>query len=63
MTAAAGLLLALVCLAIVALGFALALTAWPTRTHATDVAFAAGFTVGAGCFLLAALHWLVHLLT
>jgi hypothetical protein len=62
MAAAAGLLLALVCLAIVALGVALSITAWqPNR--GLDVTFAAGFAVGGGCFVLAALHWLAHLLT
>lgn len=64
MTGAAGLLLALVCLAIVALGLALAVVSWQPKTRLLpDLPFVAGFTVGAGSFLLAALHWLAHLLT
>jgi dienelactone hydrolase len=62
MTAAAGLVLALVCLAIVAAGLALAVAAWQPRTLPGPVA-AVGFTVGGGCFLLAATHWLANLLT
>lgn len=62
MTAAAGLILALVCLAIVALGFALSVTAWqPGRRSEAPLAF--GFAVGTCCFLLTAMHWLAHLLT
>lgn len=67
MTATAGLLLALVCMAIVAAGFALALTAWRPRPGLPDrdfvVGAAAGLTVGALCLLLGALHWLAHVLT
>ncbi|MEU8968131.1 hypothetical protein AB0D11_02450 [Streptomyces monashensis] len=66
MTATAGLLLALACLAIVAAGFALALTSWRPRPgdgRAASVAFAAGLATGGISFVLGALHWLAHLLT
>lgn len=66
MAGAAGLFLALVCMAIVGAGLALAVTAWRPRPGddvVFAVAFAAGLTVACGCFLLAALHWLAHLLT
>ncbi|MFF9285419.1 hypothetical protein [Streptomyces griseosporeus] len=65
MVAAAGLLLTLVCLAIVALGFALAFTAWRPSTGgpAATVACAAGLAAGAAALLLGSLHWLAHLLT
>ena len=66
MASAAGLLLALVFIAIVAAGLGLAVTAWrprPGAAPAFTVAFTAGFAVGSFCFLLAALHWLAHLLT
>ncbi|MYR45067.1 hypothetical protein [Streptomyces sp. SID5910] len=62
MTAAAGLVLALICLTVVAAGLALAVVAWQPRTLPGPVV-AAGATVAAGCFLLAALHGLAHLLT
>jgi len=63
MTAAAGLLLALSCIAIVAIGFGLAVTAWPPARRIPELAVVAGLTVGAGCLTLAALHWLAHHLT
>ncbi|NED73357.1 hypothetical protein G3I51_13590 [Streptomyces sp. SID9944] len=66
MTAAAGLILALVCIAIVAIGFALAVTACRPRPGdgpAAAVAFTAGLVTGSVCFTLGALHWLAHLLT
>ncbi|WP_225825623.1 hypothetical protein [Streptomyces naphthomycinicus] len=66
MTAAAGLLLALVCLAIVAAGLALAVTAVRPRPDggpAAALAVAAGLTVGGISLLTGALHWLAHLLT
>lgn len=65
MTAAAGLLLALTCLAIVGAGLALAVTAWRPRpdSPAATIAVVAGLATGGACFLLAALHWLAHLLT
>lgn len=58
MTAAAGLALAVVCIAIVAVGFALALTAWqPRARYAAQLAMcAAGLLVGGACLALAALH-------
>ncbi|MET9142423.1 hypothetical protein [Streptomyces sp. NPDC004042] len=66
MIAAVGLLLALVCLAVVAAGFALAVTAWRPRPGggpAGAVAVTAGLAVGTASLTLAALHWLAHLLT
>ncbi|MEV7793403.1 hypothetical protein AB0O68_15630 [Streptomyces sp. NPDC087512] len=62
MTAAAGLVLALVFLAIVAAGLGLAAAAWRPGTPA-PVVLAAGAAVGAGVFLLAALHGLAYFLT
>lgn len=62
MTAAAGLVLALVCLSIVAAGLALAVVAWQPRTVPGPVV-ALGASVAGGCFLLAALHGLTNLLT
>lgn len=57
MTAAAGLLLALVCMAIVAAGFACACIAWrPRPDGAFTVGLVAGLTVSGACLLLAALH-------
>ena len=62
MLAAAGLLVALTCLAIVALAFALAVTSW--RPGAIpSLAATAGFSVGAAAFLITAAHWLAHQLT
>lgn len=66
MTATAGLLLALVCLTIIAAGFAIAITACrprPGAAPAYHAAIAAGFGVGSFCFLLGALHWIAALLT
>lgn len=63
MTAVGGLVLALTCLAIVATGLALAVIAWQPTTKLPGLASAAGLTVGCGCILLAALHWLANLLT
>lgn len=66
MTAAGGLVLAVVCMAIVAAGFALAVTAWrprPGDNPAATLAVAAGLATGGACFVLGALHWLAHLLT
>lgn len=66
MTAAAGLLLALTCLAIVAAGLGLAITAWQPRTDmstATTWALTATITIGGSSLLLTALHWLTRLLT
>lgn len=66
MTAAGGLVLALVCMAIVAAGFALALTAWrprPGDSPAAVIAFSAGLATGGACLVLGAIHWLAHLLT
>ncbi|MET7321503.1 hypothetical protein [Streptomyces sp. NPDC005549] len=62
MTAAAGLLLALTFLTIVAAGLALAVAAWQPRAL-PGPAVAAGAAVAASCFLLAALHGLANLLT
>ncbi|MEU9640926.1 hypothetical protein [Streptomyces sp. NPDC048188] len=62
MTAAAGLLLALLCLTIVATGLALAVAAWQPRTVPGPVV-TAGAAVAVACFLLAALHGLANLLT
>lgn len=62
MTAVAGLILALVCLAIVAAGLALAVVAWQPRTI-PGPAVTAGAAVAGTCFLLAALHGLANLLT
>lgn len=65
MAGAAGLFLALVCMAIVGVGLALAITAWrprPGDDAVFAVAFTAGIAVACGSFLLAALHWLAHLL-
>jgi hypothetical protein len=58
--------MALIFMAIVAAGFALAITAWRPRPGdgpAFTLAFAAGLGAGALCFLVGALHWLAHLLT
>lgn len=66
MTAAAGLLLAFACLAIVGTGLALAVTAWRPGTAASPAAacaIAASLTIGGGTLLLTALHWLTRLLT
>lgn len=64
MIAAFGLVLAVVCIAIVATGFALAVVSWqPHVRRVPHPAAIAAFTVGAGCFLLAALHQLALLLT
>lgn len=62
MGAAAGLLLALVFLTVVAAGLALAVVAWHPRTI-PGPAVTAGAAVAAACFLLAALHGLANLLT
>ncbi|MFJ3021466.1 hypothetical protein ACIPH4_11010 [Streptomyces tendae] len=62
MGAAAGLLLALIFLTIVAAGLALAVVAWQPRTLPGPVA-ATGAAVAAACFLLATLHGLANLLT
>ncbi|MFF8679513.1 hypothetical protein ACF07F_16540 [Streptomyces sp. NPDC015237] len=62
MAAAVGLLLALVCLAIVAAGLGLAVSVWQPRTLPGPLA-AIGAAVAGGCFLLTALHALAHLLT
>jgi hypothetical protein len=62
MTAAAGLLLALVFLTIVAAGLALAVAAWQLRAL-PGPAVTAGAAVATSCFLLAALHGLANLLT
>jgi hypothetical protein len=62
MSAAAGLLLALTFLTIVAAGLALAVAAWQPRTL-PGPAVTAGAAVAASCFLLAALHGLANLLT
>ena len=65
MTAAAGLLLALASIAIVAAGFALACIAWRPRpdSPAATIAVVAGLATGGGCLLLATLHTLADLLT
>lgn len=56
-----GLLLALVCIAIVALGIALSVVSWQPR--GSDVPFTAGIAVGCGCVVLACLHLLAAHLT
>ncbi|MFL1904781.1 hypothetical protein ACJWDR_37610 [Streptomyces tauricus] len=58
MLAAAGLLLALVCLIVLAAGVAFACVAWRPRPDnvAFTVGLAAGLTVSGACLLLAALH-------
>ncbi|WP_314411389.1 hypothetical protein [Streptomyces sp. DSM 40484] len=65
MTGAAGLLLALVCLAIVATGVAAACVAWRPRPAGPAVTFAivGGLAAGGLCLILAAVHTLADLLT
>ncbi|WP_394434530.1 hypothetical protein [Streptomyces sp. SGAir0957] len=63
MVAVGGLLLALVCLAIVGAGLALAVIAWRPSHPAQLLAVSGAAAVGAFAFLLAALHWLANLLT
>ncbi len=60
-----GLVLALVCLAIVAVGFALACVAWRPRPDGPAVTVAIVGTLAAGgfCLLLAAVHTLADFLT
>ncbi|MFJ9037454.1 hypothetical protein ACIRF8_12805 [Streptomyces sp. NPDC102406] len=62
MTAVGGLVFALVCLAIVGAGLGLAVAAWRPGPPAS-LLLTAGAAVGGFTFLLAALHWLAHLLT
>lgn len=65
MEAAAGLLLALACIAIVAAGVAFACLAWQPRpdSPAVTIAVVTALTAGGGCLLLAGLHALADLLT
>ncbi|MGW4300405.1 hypothetical protein ACWEHT_11570 [Streptomyces sp. NPDC004646] len=66
MASAAGLLLALVFLAIVAVGLALAIVAWrpePGSGPAPTILCAAALVTATGAVLLAVLHWIAHLLT
>ncbi|MFD8805588.1 hypothetical protein [Streptomyces sp. NPDC059597] len=66
MASAAGLLLALACLAITAVGLALAIVAWrpqPGSGPAPALLCAAALVGAAGALLLAVLHWIAHLLT
>ncbi|MFD6024538.1 hypothetical protein [Streptomyces griseoluteus] len=66
MIATAGLLLALVCLAIVGAGLALVVTSWqprPGHGPAATLAVAAGLCAAGLAVVLAAAHWLAHLLT
>lgn len=66
MTAVAGLLLALICIAIVAAGLALAVTSWQPSSPPT-ASFLTGLFTGLGCLglavLLTALHWIAQALT
>ncbi|MGW3110535.1 hypothetical protein [Streptomyces sp. NPDC001091] len=66
MTSAAGLLLALVCIAIVGAGLALVVSSWQPRPGpctAATLATAAILCAGVLALFLAAAHWLAHLLT
>lgn len=65
MIAAAGIVFALVCLAIVAAGFAAACVACRPRPDgpAITLAIVGGLTVGGACLLLAAVHALADFLT
>lgn len=58
MGAAAGLVLAITCIAIVALALGLAVASWGSTTPAWSLRIARGVvvTVGATCLLLSALH-------
>ncbi|MFE7072691.1 hypothetical protein ACFU96_21675 [Streptomyces sp. NPDC057620] len=58
MIAAAGLLLALICIAILAVGVGFACVAWQPRPDsvAFTVGLIAGLALGGACLLLAALH-------